>query len=395
MVASIQSLDLSAQRVLIRSDFNVPFADGVIAENTRIVESLPTIRYALQQGAGVILCSHLGRPTEGGYDAAYSLQPVADELSKLLGISVALVRDWQQHDSVKPGQVILWENVRFNVGEQQNCVQLADRMAQHADVFVLDAFASAHREHASTAAVAHAVPQACVGLLLERELLALEAAFKQPKRPLLAVVGGAKISTKIHLLEALMDQVNVLIVGGGIANTFLKAAGCRVGSSLVEDSCIELARRLMHQAQQKGVLLPLPTDVATARAFSVDAKRCQRAVDSVAADEMILDVGATTAERYAQLIQSAGTVIWNGPVGVFEFPEFSAGTQTIGEAIAASDCYSVAGGGDTLAALAQFSLGDRISYISTGGGAFLHYLQEGILPAVEVINKKEQNFHVK
>jgi phosphoglycerate kinase len=395
MVSSIKSVDLSGRRVLIRADFNVPFSDGRISEKTRIIESLQTIRYALQQGAGVILCSHLGRPEEGVFDSEFSLQPVADELSKQLALSVSLIRDWNEQPPVKPGQVVLWENVRFNTGEMRNCDKLGQMMAQHADVFVLDAFASAHREHASTVAVVQAVPYACVGLLLERELSALRVAFEQPKRPLVAVVGGAKISTKIQLLEALLDQVDVLIVGGGIANTFLKAAGYAVGGSLVEDSCIELAQRLMKQAQEKGVVLPLPKDVYTAGAFSADEKPRYRTVDAVAENEMILDVGELTTKQYTQLIQSAGTTIWNGPIGVFEFPAFAAGTRAIGEAIAESACYSVAGGGDTLAALAQFSLGNSISYVSTGGGAFLHYLQEGRLPAVEVINKKEESFHVK
>jgi phosphoglycerate kinase len=394
-IPSIRDMPLQGKRVLIRSDFNVPMVDGAVQEATRITESLATIQYALEQQAGVILCSHLGRPEEGVFDSRLSLQPVADVLTEALGLPVKLISDWRDSAPVKPGELVLWENVRFNVGEMNNSAELGAAMASHCDVFVMDAFATAHRAQASTEAVASAAQKACAGLLLEQELQALGKAFSQPKRPLLAIVGGAKVSTKIQLLESLMDQVDTLIVGGGIANTFLKAKGYSIGSSLYEEDYVDLARELLATAQAKGVEMPLPVDVLTATEFAADAVAVECTVDAVQEGQLILDVGEKTNEVYAHLIQSAATVVWNGPVGVFEFENFSGGTQSIAEAIAHTDVFSIAGGGDTVAALVKFSVTDKMSYISTGGGAFLQYMQDGKLPAVMVLQQAQERTYVE
>ncbi len=384
-VLTSEEVNLRNQRVLIRCDFNVPLCDGSVVDDTRIKQSLKTIRYALDQGAGVVLCSHLGRPVEGKFDAEFSLQSVAAVLSNELGMTVPLIRDWQNANPVEPGQVVLWENVRFNVGEKSNDMALGEAMAAHADVFVMDAFASSHRAHASTVAVAQAASKSVVGLLLEQELHALQKVMSAPKHPVVAVVGGAKVSTKIQLLESLLDWVDVLIVGGGIANTFIKACGYEVGQSLFESDFVPLAQSLLDKAKQNNVTIPIPSDVVVANEFSQNAQAQTCLVSDVQPDQMILDVGEMAQQHYSDLIHTAEMILWNGPVGVFEISQFAFGTEAVANAVVNSTAYSVAGGGDTVAALAQFGLKDQVSYVSTGGGAFLECIQGIELPAVKVL----------
>lgn len=380
-------LDLAGQRVLIREDLNVPVSDGEVTSDARIRAALPTIEAALGGGAAVMLMSHLGRPVEGEPDERFSLAPVARRLGKLLGRDVPLVRDWLDGVDSAPGDVVLLENVRFLAGEKKNDPALAKRMAALCDVFVMDAFGTAHRAQASTCGVAEFAPVACAGPLLVRELEALAEAIDNPRRPLVAIVGGSKVSTKLTVLEALTGLVDTLIVGGGIANTFIRAAGHEVGKSLHEADLVETARALAANAADRAEI-PVPGDVVVGSEFAADAAASTKQVADVAADDMILDIGPDTAADFANLIRDAGTVIWNGPVGVFEFDAFAEGTRVVAEAIADSSAFSVAGGGDTLAAIDKFGVRDRISYISTGGGAFLEFVEGKSLPAVTMLERR-------
>jgi phosphoglycerate kinase len=387
-VLEMAKLDLAGKRVLIREDLNVPVQDGEVTSDARIRASLPTIRMALEKGARVILLSHLGRPEEGKFDPAQSLQPVATRLSALLGQKVRLVRDWLDGVQVEPGSVVLCENVRFNKGEKKDDETLARRMAALCDVFVMDAFGTSHRAEASTHGVARYAPVACAGPLLVGELDALERALQKPQRPLVAIVAGSKVSTKLTILEALLEKVDRLVVGGGIANTFLAATGIAVGKSLCEKDMLDTCRRLLARARERGADIPLPTDVVVATEFAGTAHADVRPVNEVAADELILDIGPDTAERLASIIAGAGTVIWNGPVGVFEFDQFGEGTRVIANAIASSKAFSLAGGGDTLAAIEKYGVEEGISYISTGGGAFLEFVEGKRLPAVAALEER-------
>lgn len=377
---TMQDISLQHKRVMIREDFNVPVEHGVVTSDIRIQAALPTIQLALQQHAAVILLSHLGRPTEGHYEEQYSLAPVATRLGELLGQPVRLEKDWLNGINIQPGEVVLCENVRFNVGENADDTELAKKMAALCDVFVMDAFATAHRAQASTHGIAKFANTACAGPLLAAEISALQKVMAHPARPLLAIVGGSKVSTKLDVLNSLKHIADKIIVGGGIANTFLAAAGFPVGKSLYEADLIPTAKALL-----TSIDIPLPIDVVTAKTFAADAQAEIKAVTEVSADDMILDIGPQTSRLYAGIIASSKTILWNGPVGVFEFPAFAAGTKTIAEAIAASNAFSVAGGGDTLAAIEKFQLDSKISYISTGGGAFLEYVEGKVLPAVKVL----------
>ncbi len=381
-------LDLAGKRVLIREDLNTPLKKGVVTSDARIRATLPTLHLALEKGARVMILSHLGRPEEGKFDPEFSLAPVAAKLSELLGKPVPLVQNWLAGVEVQPGSVVLCENVRFNKGEKKDDEGLARQMAALCDVFVMDAFGTAHRAEASTHGVAKFAPTACAGPLLVAELEALERALAKPARPLVAIVAGSKVSTKLTILESLLDKVDKLIVGGGIANTFLAATGVKVGKSLYEKDMLEIARKLLQRARERGAEIPLPVDVVVAREFAPTAHADVRPVNQVADDEMILDIGPDTAEQLSEVLKSAGTIIWNGPVGVFEFDQFGEGTQAIAHAIARSKAFSLAGGGDTLAAIEKYGVEDGISYISTGGGAFLEFVEGKTLPAVAVLEPR-------
>jgi len=381
----MENLDLASKRVLIREDLNVPVSAGRVTSDARIRAALPTIRTALEKGAAVMIMSHLGRPVEGEYDPQFSLQPVADRLGELLGRNVRLQKDWLDGVDVAPGDVVLCENVRFNPGEKANDETLARTMAGLCDIFVMDAFGTAHRAQASTEGITWHAPVACAGPLLAGELDALAKGLRDPARPMLAIVGGSKVSTKLTVLDTLLDKVDELIVGGGIANTFIAASGHNVGTSLYEPDLIHDAQLLIQKAHAGGGSIPIPKDVIVAKAFSDDAEPLVRKVNEVADDEMILDIGPLTAIEYSEIIAGAGTIIWNGPVGVFEFSNFAAGTRAMAEAIERSSAYSIAGGGDTLAAIDQFGVTDDISYISTGGGAFLEFVEGKTLPAVAAL----------
>jgi len=383
-------LDLSGKRVLIRQDLNVPVKNGKVTSDIRIQASVPTIEKALAAGAAVMLLSHLGRPVEGQYDEASSLKPIAERLSELLGKPVRLEKDWLDGIVIAPGEVVLCENVRFNVGEEKNSDELGKKMAALCDVFVMDAFGTAHRAQASTHSVAKFAPIVCAGPLLASELDALGKALETPAKPLVAIVGGSKVSTKLTVLKSLSEKVDQLIVGGGIANTFIAAAGFEVGKSLYEADLIEEAQRLIAAAKQAGSAIPIPVDVVCAKEFSETASATIKKVEDVEADDLILDIGPDTAKQYAELLKSAGTIVWNGPVGVFEIEQFSHGTQSLAKAIAESSAFSIAGGGDTLAAIDKYGINDQVSYTSTGGGAFLEFLEGKELPAVAILKSRSQ-----
>ncbi|AKX55539.1 phosphoglycerate kinase [Thiopseudomonas alkaliphila] len=382
-VLKMTDVDLKGQRVLIREDLNVPVKDGKVQSDARILASLPTIRLALEQGAAVLVCSHLGRPEEGQFSQENSLAPVAEYLSTALGREVPLVRDYLEGVEVKPGEIVLLENVRFNLGEKKNTDELAQQYAALCDVFVMDAFGTAHRAQGSTHGVAKFAKVACAGPLLAAELEALGKALDQPAQPMAAIVAGSKVSTKLDVLNSLAEICDQLIVGGGIANTFLAAAGYPVGKSLYEAELVETAKAIAAK-----VSVPLPVDVVVAKAFAADAEATVKAVADVAADDMILDIGPETAANFAELLKSSGTILWNGPVGVFEFDQFGNGTKVLAEAIAQSSAFSIAGGGDTLAAIDKYNVAQNISYISTGGGAFLEFVEGKVLPAVEILEQR-------
>ena len=385
-VVKMVDLDLANKRVLIREDLNVPIKSGKVSSDARIRAALPTLKLALDAGAKVIVMSHLGRPTEGVFDTEFSMQPVADHLSGLLNQPVTLVKDWLEGVDVEAGQLVLVENVRFNVGEKKDDDILAQKMAALCDVFVMDAFGTAHRAQASTHGVAKFAPVACAGPLLAAELEALEKALAAPEKPMAAIVGGSKVSTKLTVLETLSDKVDQLIVGGGIANTFLAAAGYPVGKSLYEEDLIPKAKELMLKTS-----IPLPVDVVVAKEFSPTAVATIKDVNNVAEDDMILDIGPVTAQKLAALLSESKTIIWNGPVGVFEFDQFGEGTKTLSMAIANSSGFSIAGGGDTLAAVDKYGIQDKVSYISTGGGAFLEFVEGKVLPAVAMLETRSKN----
>ena len=388
-VLKMTDLDLAGKRVLIREDLNVPIKDGKVASDKRIRASLPTIEHAMNAGAKVMLMSHLGRPTEGEFAEEFSMRPVADHLSGLLGKEVKLVADYLENaPQIEDGEVVLLENVRFNAGEKKNDETLSKKYAALCDIYVMDAFGTAHRAQASTHGAGQFAPVACAGPLLAGELEALGKALDGPARPMAAIVGGSKVSTKLTVLDSLSGVVDQLIPGGGIANTFIAACGYNVGKSLYEADLIPEAKRLMEAAKEKGGEIPVPTDVVVGKEFSESAEAVVKKVDEVSDDDMIFDIGPETAARYAGMMASAGTIVWNGPVGVFEFDQFGEGTRALGNAIAASSAFSIAGGGDTLAAVDKYEIADKVSYISTGGGAFLEFLEGKKLPAVAMLEER-------
>lgn len=385
---TMNEINLKDKSVMIREDFNVPMVSGQITSDARIEAALPTITQALEAGAKVILLSHLGRPEEGRFSSENSLAPVARRLAQLLGRPVPLLSNWLNGIDIRAGEVALCENVRFNVGEKANSEELARKMAKLCDVFVMDAFATAHRAEASTYGIAQYASTACAGPLLVSELEALGRALQNPNHPLLAIVGGAKVSTKLHVLESLIKHVNVLLLGGGIANTFIAEAGYAIGKSLYEPDLLPEAKRLLALAKQKNVIIPIPQDVIVAEHLSEEAPAIVKPLSEVSSSEMILDIGPRTVAHYCELIHQAKTILWNGPVGVFEMTPFAAGTRDIAQAIATSQAFSVAGGGDTIAAIDKFQVADKISYISTGGGAFLEYVEGKTLPAVAILEQR-------
>lgn len=388
-VLKMTDLDLAGKRVLIREDLNVPVKDGAVTSDKRIRAALPSIEHALEKGAKVMVMSHLGRPTEGVASAENSLAPVAALLTKLLGTEVPLIADYlDKPPSVNAGEVVLFENVRFNRGEKKDDEALAKKYAALCDIFVMDAFGTAHRAEASTHGVGLHAPVACAGILLEKELDALGKALANPKRPLIAIVAGSKVSTKLTVLENLTKTVDQLIVGGGIANTFIAAAGYKVGKSLYEPDLVDTAKQLISAARERHADVPIPTDVVVAKALEESAEATTKKVTDVGDDELILDIGPDTAQRFADMLKRAGTIVWNGPVGVFEIDQFAGGTRLLAHAIADSPAFSIAGGGDTLAAIAKYKVTDRISYISTGGGAFLEFLEGKKLPAVAMLEAR-------
>jgi phosphoglycerate kinase len=387
-VIRMSDLDLNGKRVLIREDLNVPVKNGKVTSDARLKAAIPTIELALSKGAKVMVMSHLGRPQEGGYDAESSLQPVVDYLAQALTAPVRLAADYLNGVDINAGEIVVFENVRFNKGEGKNDDALAQKLAALCDVFVMDAFGTAHRAQASTHGVAKFAPVACAGPLLVAELDALAAALKNPKRPLVAIVGGSKVSTKLTVLESLSGIVDQLIVGGGIANTFIAANGNNVGKSLFEADLIPEAQRLMAQAKSRGGNIPVPTDVVVGQAFSETAVATLKPVSAVDDSDMIFDIGPDTTAQLVNILKSAGTIVWNGPVGVFEFDQFAEGTKALAQAIADSDAFSIAGGGDTLAAIDKYNIADKVSYVSTGGGAFLEFLEGKTLPAVAILEQR-------
>lgn len=387
ILVKIADLDLSGKTVLIREDYNVPVKDGEVTNDVRIRATLPTLKEVLEAGAKIILVSHLGRPVAGEYDEKFSLAPVAKSLSKFLGMDVPLVKDWVNGIDMDEHQVVLCENVRFEKGETKNDDELARKMAKLCQVYVNDAFATAHRAQASTHGVAKYAGISAAGPLLIAELKSLTKALRDSEKPVIAVVGGSKVSTKLTILESLSDKVDQMIVGGGIINTFLKAAGYEIGKSLCEADLIETATKLMKDAESKGCQIPLPVDVVCGKEFDENTPATIKSVDDVEADDMIMDVGPETSKRFNELISNAKTIVWNGPLGVFEFDQFSQGTKSLSDAIANSEAFSIAGGGDTIAAITKFNIEKDVSYISTGGGAFLEYLEGKKLPAIEILEE--------
>jgi len=387
-IKKMADLDLKGKRILIRQDLNVPVKDGKITSDIRIRASLPAINLALDSGAAVMLMSHLGRPTEGEFDSAASLQPVGERLSELLGKPVRLEKDWIDGIEIKPGEIVLCENVRFNIGEKANSPELGKKMAALCDIFVMDAFGTAHRAQASTHSVIEHAKIACAGPLLSAELEALGKSLNNPVSPVVAIVGGSKVSTKLSVLETLSTKVDQLIVGGGIANTFIAAAGYSVGKSLYEADLIDDAKALIAAAKASNSDIPVPVDVVCAKEFSENAEATVKNVADIADDDMVLDIGPETAKQYAAILNSAKTIVWNGPVGVFEIDQFAEGTKTLAFAIADSAAFSIAGGGDTLAAIDKYAIKDKISYTSTGGGAFLEFLEGKELPAIAALEAK-------
>ena len=389
-IPSMSDMALNGQRVLIRQDLNVPVKDGKVTSDARIKASIPTIKAALEAGAAVMVMSHLGRPTEGEPADEFSLQPVVDYLNDALDVPVKLVKDYLDGVELADGELVILENVRFNQGEKKDDETLAKQYAALCDIFVMDAFGTAHRAQASTHGVAKFAPKACAGPLLAAELDALGKALDNPKRPMVAIVGGSKVSTKLTVLKMLAEKADQLIVGGGIANTFIAAQGHNVGKSLVEMDLTEQATQLMNEAQANGGNIPVPTDVVVGQAFDENTQATLKAVSDVADDDMIFDIGPDSSKALESIIKNAGTIVWNGPVGVFEFEQFSAGTKALSQAIAESDAFSIAGGGDTLAAVDKYEIADKISYISTGGGAFLEFLEGKTLPAVAMLEEKNK-----
>jgi len=389
-VIKMTDLALAEQRVLIREDLNVPVKDGKITSDARLKAAIPTLKLALEAGAKVMVMSHLGRPTEGEYNAEFSLQPVADYLAAALNYPVRLVTDYLDGVEVNIGELVIFENIRFNVGEKKNDDVLSQKLANLCDVFVMDAFGTAHRAQASTHGVAKFADTACAGPLLAGELEALSKALDNPARPLVAIVGGSKVSTKLTVLDSLASVVDQLVVGGGIANTFIAAAGHNVGKSLFEADLVEEAKRLTTQAKNNNGDIPVPTDVVVGQEFSETAQATLKNVSDVTTDDMIFDIGPDSANALAEILANAGTIVWNGPVGVFEFDQFGKGTETIANAIANSSAFSIAGGGDTLAAVDKYNIADKVSYISTGGGAFLEFLEGKKLPAVAILEERAQ-----
>ncbi|WP_394205155.1 phosphoglycerate kinase [Shewanella waksmanii] len=387
-IINMSDIDLQGKRVLIREDLNVPVSDGVVTSDARLRASIPTIKLALEKGAAVMVMSHLGRPTEGEFNPEFSMQPVVDYLNNALDCPVRLASEYLDGVEANTGEVVVFENVRFNVGEKKNDPELAKKLAALCDVYVMDAFGTAHRAQASTHGVGQYAPVACAGPLLAGELSALAKAMDNPARPLVAIVGGSKVSTKLTVLESLSGVVDQLVVGGGIANTFIAAAGHEVGKSLYEADLIDEAKRLVANAQSRGGDIPVPTDVVVAGEFSPNASATLKSVDAVANDDMIFDIGPDSAEALAEILKNAGTIVWNGPVGVFEFDQFGEGTKRIAQAIAESSAFSIAGGGDTLAAVDKYQIADKVSYISTGGGAFLEFLEGKELPAVAMLESR-------
>jgi phosphoglycerate kinase len=388
-IIKLTDLDLKGKRVFIRADLNVPVKDGKVTSDARIAASMATIEHCLKQGARVMVTSHLGRPTEGEFSEENSLKPVADNISQRLGKSVRLIRNWVDGGfEVAEGELVVLENVRFNKGEKKNDDELAKKYAALCDVFVMDAFGTAHRAEASTHGIAKYAPVACAGLLLMQELEALEKALADPARPMVAIVGGSKVSTKLTVLESLSEKVDQLVVGGGIANTFIKAAGYNVGKSLCEDDLVPTAKSLMEKMSARGARIPIPVDVVVGKKFDANEPAVVKDVKEVADDDMIFDIGPRSAQELADIIMAAGTVVWNGPVGVFEFDQFGEGTKKIAEAIAATPAFTLAGGGDTIAAIQKYGIYDKVSYISTAGGAFLEYLEGKKLPAVAILEER-------
>lgn len=392
---SMRDVDLIGKRVLVRVDFNVPMANGEITDDQRIKAALPTLNFALNAGASLIIMTHLGRPLEGEFNAEFSTEAIASHLAKLLGCPVKFIPTLQDAINIEPGEVALLENVRFNQGEAANDDVLALRYAALCDVFIMDAFGTAHRAQASTQGVARYAPVACAGLLLQQEISALSKALDKPKKPVVAVVGGSKVSSKLSVLHTLASNVDALILGGGIANTFLVAAGHQVGKSLYEPDLVAEAQSIISDCKARGVKLPIPEDVVVADRFSESAIATIKSIDEVGKDELILDVGPKTLRKYEHLIESAKTILWNGPLGVFEMPQFAEGTKALSEMIAASHGFSLAGGGDTIAAIEKFNIKDKIDYISTGGGAFLEFLEGKPLPGVSILEQRFDALPIK
>ena len=386
-VPGLGDVELSGKKVLIRVDFNVPIDSGEVSDDTRIRACLPTLAQAKDAGAGIILMSHLGRPKEGEYEEASSLLPVTKKLSSLLNMDVPLIKEWEDGVNVSSGEIVMLENVRFNVGEKSDDEGLSKKLASLCDVFVNDAFATAHRAQASTHGVARFAPVSCAGPLLMAEIEALGKAFENPQSPMVAIVGGSKVSTKLTVLKSLLGKIDQLIIGGGIANTFLKASGFNIGNSLYEEDLLDEARNLQKQASEEGRDIPLPVDVVCGKEFDKEAAATVKNLDEIEDDDLIMDVGPRTAKNYAAILQQANTIVWNGPLGVFEFDQFGKGTEELSKAIAQSKAFSVAGGGDTLAAISKYKVSKEISYISTGGGAFLEFLEGKSLPAIAILEE--------